>query len=143
MRRVVRPGGLVAAAVHHYWGFAPFALVWDTGAATEDSISALRDTTKAHPLCTAGGQAALWRRLEFTDVSELTIVVDCEYPSFDDYWSTFTSGQGRLSALVQNLADNVRGSIERHVRAGYIAGLPDGPRTFPMPVRAVRGIVPA
>jgi hypothetical protein len=32
--------------------------------------------------------------------------------------------------------------IERHVRAGYLAGLPDGPRSFAVIVRAVRGVVP-
>jgi len=40
------------------------------------------------------------------------------------------------------LPDDVRGAVERHVRAGYLAGLPDGPRSFPMIFRVVRGVVP-
>ena len=34
-------------------------------------------------------------------------------------------------------------AIEQHVRAGYLVGLPDGPRSFPMMFRVVRGVVPA
>jgi SAM-dependent methyltransferase len=142
MRRVVRPGGIVAAGVHDYWGLSNFSMVWDTGATIDESISALRDVMKGHPLCTAGGQAATWRQEGLVDVTEIPVVVDCDYPSFADYWGTFTSGQGRLSSLIQKLAADARRSIERYVRAGYLAGMPDGPRTFPMPVRAVRGIVP-
>jgi hypothetical protein len=41
----------------------------------------------------------------------------------------------RYTAVAANL------TVERHVRAGYLAGLPDGPRSFPMMVRAVRSIV--
>ena len=45
-------------------------------------------------------------------------------------------------ALMQVLPSELRAKIELHVRAGYLAGLPDGPRSFAIIVRAVRGIVP-
>jgi hypothetical protein len=41
------------------------------------------------------------------------------------------------------LSDDERGTIEQHARAGYLVGLPDGPRSFPMMFRVVRGVVPA
>jgi hypothetical protein len=75
-------------------------------------------------------------------VTELPIVVDCEFSGFEDYWAARTSGQGRLSARLNSLVDDLRGEIKRHVSARYLAGLPDGPRTLPMVIRAVRGIVP-
>jgi hypothetical protein len=78
-----------------------------------------------------------------TDVTEVPVVVDCEYPSFADYWATFTGGQGIVSGQFLALSDDVRGAIEQHVRAGYLVGLPDGPRSFPMMFRVVRGVVPA
>jgi hypothetical protein len=37
------------------------------------------------------------------------------------------------------LAEKPRAEIERHVRVGYLAGMPDGPRSFAVIVRAVRG----
>lgn len=142
MRRVVRRGGVVASGVHDYWGFSPFSLVWDTGAALDDGFSGLRDLVKAHPLVTANGQAALWRKMGLNEVTEIPLVVDCQYPTFADYWATFISGQGRVSTRLKQLSDGLRGEIERHVRAGYLAGSPDGPRTIPMVIRAVRGVVP-
>jgi SAM-dependent methyltransferase len=143
MRRVVRPRGVVASGVHDFWGgLSAFALVWDTGSVLDEGISALRDDLKAHPLASRDGQAALWRRTGLADVEEVPIVISCDYTSFADYWSNFTTGQGRLGSRLKELPDDLRGEIQRHVRAGYLAGQPDGSRSFPMIVRAVRGVVP-
>ncbi len=142
MKRVVRPGGIVASGVHDMWCNPTLSLIWDTGAVLDRGVSELRDAIKAHALVMANGQARLWRKMGLHDVTEAPIVVDCEFPGFEDYWAGRTSGQGRLSARLKNLADDLRGEIERHVSAGYLAGLPDGPRTIPMVIRAVRGIVP-
>jgi len=40
------------------------------------------------------------------------------------------------------LPPQLRGEVKRHVRSGYLAGLPDGARSFAIIVRAVRGTVP-
>jgi SAM-dependent methyltransferase len=144
MRRVTRAGGIVASGVHDFWGGMPaYALVWDTSAVLDAGIAALRDGLRGRPLSGVNGQAELWRGAGLTDVTEVPIVADCGYASFDDYWATFTGGQGRVAARLAELPDAVRGEIERHVRAAYLAGLPDGPRSFPMMIRAVRGVVPA
>jgi SAM-dependent methyltransferase len=142
MKRVVRPGGMVASGVHDMWCNGSASLVWDTGAVLDRGLSELRDAIKAHALVMANGQATLWRKMGLHEVTEVPIVVDCEFPGVADYWAARTSGQGRMPARLKNLADDVRGEIERHVSAGYLAGLPDGPRTIPMIIRAVRGIVP-
>ena len=63
--------------------------------------------------------------------------------SFADYWATFTDGPGHVTGILMALSDDARGSIEQHVRAGYLVGLPDGPRSFPIMFRVVRGLVPA
>jgi SAM-dependent methyltransferase len=143
MRRVTRPGGVVASAVYDFWGgFSAFALVWDTGAVLDAGIRALRDDLKAHPLVRPDGQAELWRRTGLTEVVEVPIVISFDYTSFADYWSNFSTGQGRLGAHLRALPSDLRDEIQRHVRAGYLAGLPDGPRSFAIIVRAVRGVVP-
>jgi SAM-dependent methyltransferase len=142
MRRATRPGGVVACALHDFWGVPYASLVWDTGAVLDPGMAALRDFMKGRPLSTANGQAALWRRAGLTEVTEVPVVVDCNYTSFADYWATFAGGQGRVAGRLMALPHDVRGEIERHVRAGYLAGMPDGPRCFPMLFRAVRGIVP-
>jgi hypothetical protein len=44
---------------------------------------------------------------------------------------------------VAALSAELRAEVERHVRSGYLAGLPDGPRSFAIIVRVVRGTLPA
>lgn len=143
MRRVTRPGGVVASGVFDFWGgYSAFSLVWDTASVLDEGIRALRDHLKAHPLVRPNGQAELWRRIGLTEVIEVPIVISFDYSSFDDYWSNFTTGQGRLGSHLKGLPGEVRDSIQQHVRAGYLGGLSDGPRAFAIIVRAVRGLAP-
>jgi ubiquinone/menaquinone biosynthesis C-methylase UbiE len=54
MRRVTRPGGVVASGVFDFWGgFSASALVYDTGSVLDEGIRALRDDVRAHPLVRA------------------------------------------------------------------------------------------
>jgi SAM-dependent methyltransferase len=143
MKRVTRPGGVVASGVPQFFGGTPASdLVNHTGAVLDAGINQLRTFVKGRPLFWANGQAGLWRKMGLAEVTEAPVVVDCEYASFSDYWATFTGGQGRLASLFMALSDEVRGAIEQHVRDGYLVGLPDGPRSFPMMFRVVRGLVP-
>src|SRR6476620_10539840 len=119
MKRVTRPGGVVASGVHQFYGGMPaFDLVQHTGAVLDAAINEMRTFFKGRPLFWPNGQAGLWRKLGLTDVTEVPVVVDCEYASFADYWATFTSGQGRFSRTLMALSDEVRGAIEQHVRDG-------------------------
>jgi SAM-dependent methyltransferase len=143
MRRVTRPGGLVACAVFDFWGgISPQDLVYDTGSVFDEGISALRDYFKARPLVWANGQSALWLKTGLTDVIEVPIVLSFDYSCFDDYWSSWSRGPTRVGQRIAALPAEIRGEIERYVRAGYLVGLPDGPRSFAVIVRAVRGTVP-
>ena len=144
MKRVTRPGGVVASAVTQFFGGMPaFDLVINTGAVLETDFARLRSMRAGRQLFWPGGQAALWQKIGLADVTEIPVVVDCEYASFADYWATFTDGPGSTTSTLMALSDDARGSIEQHVRAGYLVGLPDGPRSFPMMFRVVRGLVPA
>ena len=144
MKRVTRPGGVVASGIHQFFGGMPaFDLVIHTGAVLDTDFTRLRSMRAGRQLFWPNGQAELWRKMGLTDVSEVPVVVDCEYPSFTDYWATFTGGPGSVTGPLMALPDDVRSAIERHVRAGYLVGLPDGPRSFPMIFRVVRGVVPA
>jgi SAM-dependent methyltransferase len=143
MNRVTRPGGIVASAVHQFLGgMTAFDLVINTAAVLDATIHEVRDARAGRQQLWPGGQSALWRKMGLVDVAETPIVVDCEYPSFADYWATFASGQGIVSRYLMALPEGVQTSVQEHVRGGYLLGRPDGPRSFPMMFRAVRGVVP-
>jgi hypothetical protein len=53
-----------------------------------------------------------------------------EFRSFADYWSTFTTGQGKTGGHLMSLSEPKRQEIEQHVRAAYLCGQSDGTRAF-------------
>lgn len=143
MRRVTRPGGVVACGTFDFWGGnAALDLVLDTGAVLDEGIRTLRSQIKARPIVWANGQADLWRRVGIVDVMEVPIVLSFDYTDFEDYWSSWSTGPTRIAQRLMAVPSDLRSDIEQHVRAGYLAGLPDGPRSFAAIVRAVRGTVP-
>lgn len=103
---------------------------------------AIRDEVKSHPLVRAGGQAALWREAGLVEVGETPIVIAFDYASFEDYWSTFTGGQGRIGPRLRAMDATLRAEIRSHIRAAYLGGMADGPRSFVAVARAVRGVSP-
>ncbi len=143
MLRVVRPGGVVAWAVRDFRGaYAPVMMMLDTAAVLDPGARALRDEMLSHPLVWPGGQAALWRGLGLAGAEEAPLVVPFDYAGFDDYWATFPSGQGRSGRYVVSLDEGAREELRGHVRAAYLAGMADGPRSFSVIIRAARGAVP-
>jgi SAM-dependent methyltransferase len=143
MRRVTRPGGIVACGTFDFWGGnSVLDLVLDTGAVLDEGIRRLRAQIKARPIVWANGQANLWRQAGLVEVVEVPIVLSFDYSDFEDYWSSFSTGPTRVAQRLTALSAGLRSEIEEHVRAGYLAGLADGPRSFAGIVRAVRGTVP-
>jgi hypothetical protein len=108
----------------------------------DESIRTLRAQIKARSIVWANGQGNLWRQVGLVEVEEVPIVLSFDYTDFEDYWSGFSTGPTRIAQRLTTLPSGLRSEIEEHVRAGYLAGLPDGPRSFAVVVRAVRGTVP-
>jgi SAM-dependent methyltransferase len=143
MRRVTRPGGVVACATFDFWGgLSVLDLVLDTGAVLDEGIRTLRAQIKARPIIRANGQANLWRQVGLVEVVEVPIVLSFDYASFGDYWSSFSIGPTRIAQHLAALPSGLLTQIEQHVRTGYLAGQLDGPRSFAAVVRAVKGTVP-
>ena len=140
MRRVVRPGGTVTAAVwDDYSGLPHFRLIWDTAAVLDPSV--VRPVFR--PMSRPNEMATLWRELGFLDVQQTSLLIRMEFSSFDDYWLPFTRGEGPPGQFIANLSEATRAKLAEHVRRGYLCGQPDGPRSFACVAWACRGTVPA
>jgi len=143
MRRVTRPGGVVACGTSDFGGGNySFLMLLDIGAVFDDGFRALREYLLPRRLVRLNGQAQLWRQTGFTDVVEVPIVVNFDYESFDDYWTSQATGPTRTAQRLQAMPVDRRDEIQRHVRLAYLYGAPDGPRSYAHIIRAVRGIVP-
>ena len=139
MRRVVRRGGRVVAAVWDTFGGMPQArLLWDIAAVLDPAI----ERPLFRPLSAPDEMAAAWRAHGLVDVEQTSLLVRMDFASFDDYWSPFLSGDGALGQFVVGLAPAARAQLQDHVRRAYLANRPDGPRSFPNVAWACRGTVP-
>jgi SAM-dependent methyltransferase len=143
MCRVVRPGGVVAAAVWDSYGGMPYQrMFWDTAVALDPSAAAARAESYFKPLTRSGEMRALWERVGLVDVAETALMIRMEYQDFDDFWSPLAAGEGPLGKYVTGLEEDKRGNFERVLRTAYEAMEPDGPRSFAAVAWACRGIVP-
>jgi SAM-dependent methyltransferase len=143
MCRVVRPGGVVAAAVWDSYGGMPYQrMFWDTAVALDPSAAAARGESYFKPLTRPSEMRALWERVGLADVAETALMIRMDYRSFDDFWSPLAAGEGPLGKYVIGLEEDRRRDFKRVLGAAYEATEPDGPRSFAGVAWACRGVVP-
>jgi ubiquinone/menaquinone biosynthesis C-methylase UbiE len=143
MRRVTRPGGVVAAAFWDSPGGSPSQrMLWDTAAALDEAAARARDRTMGRPVYASGALARMWAGAGLTEIDQRSLMIRMVFADFADYWTPFASGEGALGAYVAGLDDAGRDRLERHLSSAYLAGLPDGERSFVAVALSCRGVVP-
>lgn len=143
MRRVAKPGAVVAAAV---WdargGFVANRLFFDTAAALDEKAAARRAKNYTRPMTRPGELAAAWRAAGFGDVAETLLTIRMDYASFADYWAPYLGKDGPGAEYVGTLDAAARARLEGAVRAAYLDGEEDGPRSYAASAWAVKGVAP-
>ncbi|ACE91613.1 SAM-dependent methyltransferase protein [Rhizobium phaseoli] len=142
MARVVRPGGVVAAAVwDHYGGMSGMRMMWDTVVMLDENALPLRRKYCFQPMMRPGEMRESFVAQGLVDVEETSLVIRMDYLSFDDYWQPIAAGEGPLGRCVAGLEAGKREAVDAALRAAYEAGEPDGPRSFASVAWACRGRV--
>lgn len=142
MRRVTRPGGIVAACT---WdtgggGLEMSKIFWEE-AIRLDPAAATRTEGPLH--CNRKGQLAeLWYATGLDDVEETTLEIQTDFGSFDDYWLPYSSGVGPQGVYVDTLSPERRDALSECLRVRLFAGRPDGAFSLSARALAVRGTVP-
>jgi SAM-dependent methyltransferase len=108
MRRVTRPGGVVAASVWDFGGgTSPLAVFWD----------AVRDMEPGHPGesglfgAQQGQLVALFESAGISAVRESLLTVRVPIASFDEWWAPFELGVGPAGEYVAKLDDASRNEL--------------------------------
>lgn len=109
IRRVLRPGGRVAACV---WDLAEnmqmLQLFWDAAARVDPDAPNEARTLRF------GGEGEMVEMLEsagFHDASEATLMVTSTYTDFDELWSGFLAGIGPAGAYCLSLPEQGRAEV--------------------------------
>lgn len=143
MRRVVRPGGVVAAAVWDHMGGMPgMRMMLDTAAVLDENSHDFRRNYCFRPMTAPDEMKNSFVSQGLASVEQTSLLIRMDYQSFDDYWMPFTGGDGPLGHYVSNLEAGLRERLKAAVRGAYEAGRPDGPRSFASVAWACRGVVP-
>ncbi|TIR45326.1 MAG: methyltransferase domain-containing protein, partial [Mesorhizobium sp.] len=142
MRRVTRPGGVVAAVVwDHLGGMPAMRMMIDTVAALSESGRQMRNRYCFQPMMQPGEMKRTFVEQGLTDVTETELMIRMDYQNFDDYWAPIAAGEGPLGKYMTTLDAAERTRTEAAVRDAYEAGRADGPRSFASVAWACRGIV--
>ena len=100
MRRVARPGGVVAACVwDHAGGRGPLGVFW---AAARELDPAVHDESDL-PGAREGHLGTLFAAAGLRSIREVALDVQVEHPSFDEWWEPFTLGVGPAGAYTVSL----------------------------------------
>jgi len=143
MRRVVRSGGVVAAAVwDHLGGMPGMRMMVDSVAALNEAGRRLRARYCFQPMMQPGEMKRTFVEQGLADITETELMIRMDYLRFEDYWAPIAAGEGPLGKYVAALDAAERARIDAAVRDAYEAGQPDGPRSFANIAWACRGIVP-
>jgi SAM-dependent methyltransferase len=142
MRRVVRPGGLVAAAVWCSGGGMPHQrLFWDTAALLDPEARASRAKTFSRRGTNRGELRATFEAAGLVAVEESHATIWMEYADFEDYWGPIIGGEGTLGRYASGLSPAAAATLAGHLRDGFLAGGLDGPRAFACTALICRGVV--
>jgi SAM-dependent methyltransferase len=141
--RVVKPGGVVAAAVCDTFGGMPsLRMFWDTVAAIHQPAEQRRCSLLIRPMTRPNELQTAFQHAGLLSVVATLLTIRMDFENFEDFWIPAVFGQGTHSEFLAGLREPTQRQIESNVRAAYLAGLPDGPRSFASSAWAVRGMVP-
>ena len=86
--------------------------------------------------------ARLWAEAGLVDIDQRSLMIRMDFADFADYWQPFASGEGMLGEYAASLDAVRRDRLVGYLRAAYLTGRPDGPRSFVAVALSCRGVVP-
>jgi SAM-dependent methyltransferase len=141
MRRVTRPGGVVATAMWDNTGGNELNdCLWETALPLDSN--APQDKGRPGSYGTAEELTSLWASAGFTEITVKNIAFPCGFDSFDDFWQPLTEGQGPAGAYVRRISEEHRTALRNRLRQNLFGNRADGPFKLNAKAWAVRGVVP-
>lgn len=142
MRRVSKPGGLIAAYVWDYEDQMELIRhFWDAAVSLDSGARQLHEGVR-FPICRPGALSSAFGRAGMSNIEVTAVDVVADFASFEDYWLPFLGGQGPAPAYAMSLAEEQRSSLRAAVRA-RLPVRPDNTVTLNARAWAVRATTPS
>lgn len=125
MRRVARPGGVIAGCVWDYAGEMTLLRTFWDAARTVDPASSRLDEGVIMPYCDRTELSDLWVRAGLRDVEVAALRPSARYPDFDGLWQPFLAGVAPSGAYATSLDDTGRAALRDELFRRL--GSPTGP----------------
>ncbi len=139
MRRVVRPGGVVAACGWDFSdGMEMLRLYWDSALVVDPDAP---DEARTLRFGAEGEILELFEAAGLEDVRESLLVVETTYRDTDELWAGFLHGIGPAGAHLLSLSEDRRTAVRRELLERL--GTPTGPVTLGASARCAVGRTPA
>ena len=141
MRRVTRPGGVVATAMWDNTGGNELnESLWDAALSLDSNAPQDKDTPGSYG--TAEELISLWATAGLRKIEVKNIVFPCGFDSFDDFWQPLTEGQGPAGAYLRRISEDHRTALRERLRENLFGNRADGAFTLAAKAWAVRGVAP-
>jgi SAM-dependent methyltransferase len=141
MRRVTRPGGVIATAMWDGTGGNEFNdCMWEAAVAFDPKVE--RPAEKRGSYSSPPALSALWTDAGLTSIEVKDLTMSCSFASFNEFWNRYLEGQGPGGAYVVALPENRREALRQRLREHVLRGRPNGAFALQAKAWAVRGIVP-
>ncbi len=116
MRRVVRPGGIVAAYV---WDYADqmqlIRYFWDAAIKLDPAAFDL-DERQRFQICKPQPLKKLFQAAKLNNIEVCAIDIPTVFRDFDDYWRPFLGGQGPAPMYAMTLREDRRVALREEIR---------------------------
>lgn len=140
MRRVTRPGGVVAACTWKHEGLALSQVVWEEAVrldpAAETAMGRFRHCNQPRQL------AELWRAVGLINVVETEIEICMPFVDFDDFWLPLQQGVGPGGAYLRQMTTAAKNTLRHALRARLLTCGSDRAFSLRACALAVRGTMP-
>ena len=141
MRRVTRPGGVVATCNwDNQGGMEVQRCFWDAVVALDPAAESRHQRNR--PLGTATNLSDLWSVGGFLNVEVKDLTIPLEFSSFDALWAALTKNQGPVGAYLATISQERQVELRDKVRRDILGSRPDGPFNLKAKAWAVKGRVP-
>ncbi len=139
MRRVTRPGGMVALCTWDSTGGMELFSIFRKAAAALDPSAENLGTSNFRTK--EGAIPALLVESGLREVEETALTIQLNYGSFDDLWSPWLRGVGPLGSYLVKLSPEHKQALRDKFRQEVLKGMPDRPFTLQARAWAARGKV--